>query len=796
MPGHKLSTRFRKYVAGGSLTILLVISQTALHAAKVTEVRCLDRDIVMVTFIDGEVKFKDDAKGPSAYSSVESDPADNWVVSYGALDTDAVVRPENWTISSPDDPSYKDSGKNPAAISRKAKINGMAQLEWINEQRELHYETTLEHTIYLRLSSQMKEGKHYTLSIDSKLDPEKASREFVFDSFQSRSEAIHVNLVGYTDSPTVKAADLYAWMGDGGARDYTAFEGAKVWLVDVNSSEKHEVGKVKFWKKQAQDLGGYDLTGSDVWTADFKGFEKPGTYRLAVEGVGCSQDFRIEKRIYEIPYKVSVKGFYYMRIGEAERPDIRPIPRQPLFIPGQSPSDTKVFITSMQPYHPEWNSFVRKGTDPWDKPDKWAQFVKEGMPENPQAWGGHSDALDWDRNLGHVSIIYDMLLPFILTNGAISDDDTGIAESGNGIPDILDEARYEVDFWLRLRDGEGYSHGLTNPKKDILYQAGTTVVAAWANAANAAMLADCFRIAGLTDLMKEYQKDAETAYAYAATQNDQQLDKEQNVGDSTMRGADFKMTAAAYLFNLTGDVKYEKAVNDLSLAVSDQSDLITKNANQIWATAGYLFTPSKIGFPQLQERMKKSVIYFARMAETAYSEARPSRRSSDQITGYFHTVQNVHRTLIAHKLSDDPEEKRHFLDALTMEADWGLGRNPLNMIQMTTATTPLATTRSVENAFTSGRNDGTPGLHPGHTPYLNTDKWNKRPMGNPQWMAERGYPEFAKWPRGECYYNTRWVWAHSEFTPQQTMRGKMALYEYLYGISRPMTKTKDKIEPK
>ena len=69
-------------------------------------------------------------------------------------------------------------------------------------------------------------------------------------------------------------------------------------------------------------------------------------------------------------------------------------------------------------------------------------------------------------------------------------------------------------------------------------------------------------------------------------------------------------------------------------------------------------------------------------------------------------------------------------------------------------------------------------------------------MGNPQWMAERGYPEFAKWPRGECYYNTRWVWAHSEFTPQQTMRGKMALYEYLYGISRPMTKTKDKIEPK
>ena len=94
-----------------------------------------------------------------------------------------------------------------------------------------------------------------------------------------------------------------------------------------------------------------------------------------------------------------------------------------------------------------------------------------------------------------------MLLPYLLTDGAISDDDAGIAESGNGIPDIIDEARYEVDFWLRLRDGDGYSHGLTNPNgSNELFQAGPTAIAAWANAANAAMLADAFRIAGQTAL--------------------------------------------------------------------------------------------------------------------------------------------------------------------------------------------------------------------------------------------------------------------------------------------------------
>ncbi len=168
----------------------------------------------------------------------------------------------------------------------------------------------------------------------------------------------------------------------------------------------------------------------------------------------------------------------------------------------------------MHPWHGEWGSFA--GGDRWDQPNAWIPYKKTGDPLNPNAWGGHSDAADWDRHLGHVVNIYDMLLPFILTDGAISDDDTGITESGNGIPDIIDEARNEVDFWLRLRDGAGYSHGLTNPNSsNELFQAGPTPIAAWANAANAAMLADAFRIAGLASLMEVYQNEAITAFNHA-----------------------------------------------------------------------------------------------------------------------------------------------------------------------------------------------------------------------------------------------------------------------------------------
>jgi len=57
-------------------------------------------------------------------------------------------------------------------------------------------------------------------------------------------------------------------------------------------------------------------------------------------------------------------------------------------------------------------------------------------------------------------------------------------------------------------------------------------------------------------------------------------------------------------------------------------------------------------------------------------------------------------------------------------------------------------------------------------------------MGRPSWMTSKCYPAYAEWPKAEGYFNTRYVWSHSEFTPQQTMRGKAALYGYLYGIHK------------
>lgn len=767
-----------------SILSLIIISTNA-FAAKLVEIKVLDKDYIMVYFKDGDVEFVDDGLGSTAFTG-EHNTANNYAVYYGtALNTTNAVANANWTIKSAADANYGTAGLHPSNCYRKTRMNGMAEMDWDSGANDWHYDYTMEHWIFLQLPSSLSHGAGYTIEINANTNSDVLSQPLTFDIFNSLSEAIHVNLVGYLADSSVKAVDLYQYMGNGGARNYSSFVGKKAYIYNVNTSATQEVGTVSFWKSSATEMIHWNMTGSDVWKADFTGFNTPGTYRIAIEGVGCSEDFEIKNDVYFEPFRVSTIGYFYMRIGQNTYYPGMPVPRQPLYIPYVSPTSTRVYITDMSPIHPNWGSF--SGGDVWDNPGAWASYTTGG--QNNNAYGGHSDAADWDRHLGHISSIYDMLLPYILTDGRLNDDDLGIAESGNGIPDVLDEARNEVDFWLRLKDGDGYSHGLTNPTgSNFLYQAGTTPMAAWANAANASMLANCFMLAGLDSLRDTYRDAAITAYNYASGLPDQMLSATQNVGDGTVRGKDLKMMAAAFLYNVTGDTAYEDMVNSLSDATSNTSEIVNPSTkNQLWASAGYLKTQRTVHYTTLFSRMKNSIINEAKNKEANYSNVRPTRRASDNNTGWFKTDQNVQRCIVAHAVATSPSDITLFEDAMVLEADWGLGRNNMNTIIMTTATTPLQNKRSIRNAYTTGRDDGSPGVHPGHTPYLNTQDWSSSGMvGNrPSVLAAMCYPSYSNWPAAEGYFDTRYVWAHTEFTPQQSMRGKQALYGYLYGLTKP-----------
>lgn len=750
-----------------------------LQASMLAELKVVDKDYLQVYFKDGDVTFVDNGQGPTAYLNLGHDASNNNIVNYGtALNTANAVATASWKLTSTDDAAYGTAGLAPTACYRKSKLNGMYEGNWTGS--DFAYQHTMEHSIYLKLPSSMVQGKTYTLQINANTNADSTSKTFTYDIYNSRSEAVHVNLVGYSTAATIKAADLYCWTGNGGARDYTGFQGNNVYLYNTVTQASQQVATVAFWKASAGEAQGYNFTMSNVWKADFTGSYAPGTYRLVIDGVGCSQDFKIANDIYHDPFMVNERGYFYMRIGQ-DSAGVRPVPRRPLYIPGVNPASTVVYITTMEPNNANWATF--SGGDVYDNPDAWAPYSTGRT--NQRAIGGHADAADWDRNMTHISNIYDILLPYILTNGAIGDDNLGIPESGNGIPDIVDEARNEVDFWLNLRDGQAYGYGLTNPNSsNVFYQAGANAIGAWASAANAAMLAEAFRIAGQTTLMNTYRDSAVNAYNYAGGLTDQMLDFKQGIGDGIVRGRDLKMLAAAYLYNVTGNTVYENEINAESKVTNTTSTIIDVTAfNQLWATAAYLFTNRTVNYPTLYSNMKASIINEAKNSEANYSTIRPSRRSTDNNTGWFHTEQNVQRTILARSVATTQADKDFLENALILEADWGLGRNPANLIQMTTASTPLSTKRSVDAMYISGQNDGTPGQHPGMTPYFNVVDWGGgMVMGNPSWMTAFSYPDNSTWPVGEVYFNTRYVYAHSEFTPQQTMRGKIALYGFLYGI--------------
>ena len=752
---------FKTVLAG-----LLLLTATPSSATKVLGLRVIDNHYLMVHFRDGEVHYRDNGTGPSAYLGHSFSEGDDTLVVFGERLKAEAQNAALWQISSPDDKSFVST--QPLKVWRKSKP--------MNTDHTLTSEC--DHWLFLQLPQPMKQGCTYEVSIPKGIGADQEKVSVIFDVWNSQSEAIHVNIIGYSPAETIHAADLYQWLGDGGQRDYSSWEGRKVYIYNVKTKKKQNVGTVKFWKSAAdaeQEAGKKALIGTDVWNIDFKA-TTPGRYRLVVEDVGCSMDFDIASDIYFQPYRYSVRGYYYMRLGEPKDPEhVWPVPRQPQFIPETDPKGLTVYKTDLTPWDKEWRDLH---TDVWDEPHFKPVFASifwqhrlPGNPVNTEVKGGHSDAFDWDRHLAHVSNIYDMLLPYILSGGRLSEDNLGIRESGNGIPDIIDEARNEVDFFLSIRDGEAYSQGVTNPSEDwsVMFQAGCTTMAAWANAANCAIIGEAFRLQGNDSLCQYYTDEAIKAFFFASRQDNLQLDDRQDIGSMQLRGRDFRQMAAAYLYNLTGDQQWEK------IFAEEAYELSIANT---WIAAAYLTCPQTRHFADRYQQILASVDKLAESYNIVNMSQRPSRRSANDRR--WQVSQNLQLVMLAHYIAKDKARKKELEHVMYTEASWAMGRNPGNIVEMTGLGE-----RHITDCYTTGRNDGAPESHPGQTPFNGTETWSPgHNGGDARVILKYCYPDWNEggWPRQESYFNQRYFWVNGEFTPRETMRGKMALLGYLYAI--------------
>jgi len=749
-----------------ALAGLLLLTAMPSSATKVLGLKVIDSHYLMVHFRDGEVHYRDDGTGPSAYLGHSFAEGDDTLLVFGERLKAEAQKTALWQISSPDDKGF--ASTQPLNVWRKSKP--------MNTDHTLTSEC--DHWLFLQLPQPMKQGCTYEVSIPQGIGADKEKLSVCFDVWNTQSEAVHVNIIGYSPAEAIHAADLYQWLGDGGQRDYRSWEGRKVYIYNVKTKKKQNVGTVKFWKSAAdaeQEAGKKALIGTDVWNIDFKA-TTPGRYRLVVEDVGCSMDFDIASDIYFQPYRYSVRGYYYMRLGEPKDPEnVWPVPRQPQFIPETDPKGLTVYKTDLTPWDKEWRDLH---TDVWDEPHFKPVFASifwqhrlPGNPVNTEVKGGHSDAFDWDRHLAHVSNIYDMLLPYILSGGRLSEDNLGIRESGNGIPDIIDEARNEVDFFLSIRDGEAYSQGVTNPSADwsVMFQAGCTTMAAWANAANCAIIGEAFRLQGNDSLRQFYTDEAIKAFRFASKQENLQLDDRQDIGSMQLRGRDFRQMAAAYLYNLTGDNQWEK------IFAEEEFELSIANT---WIAAAYLTCPQPRHFAERYEQIKASVEELSESYNIANMSQRPSRRSANDRR--WQVSQNLQLVMLAHYIAKDKARKKQLEHVMYTEASWAMGRNPGNIVEMTGLGE-----RHITDCYTTGRNDGAPESHPGQTPFNGTETWSPgHNGGDARVILKYCYPDWNEggWPRQESFFNQRYFWVNGEFTPRETMRGKMALLGYLYAI--------------
>jgi endoglucanase len=162
-------------------------------------------------------------------------------------------------------------------------------------------------------------------------------------------------------------------------------------------------------------------TGRMVYRGDFSTLRETGRYRIVTSHGDTSSTFAISDSVYNDVFRKALKGFYFQRCGMSLDPAYAGAYQHPachqldaLF---HSSTDTSG-------YHP--------------------------------TTGGWHDAGDFGKYVVNAGIsVGTLLLAYDLFPSRFNIDDLGIPESGNGIPDILDEVRYELEWFLTMQRNDG-----------------------------------------------------------------------------------------------------------------------------------------------------------------------------------------------------------------------------------------------------------------------------------------------------------------------------------------------------
>ena len=458
-------------------------------------------------------------------------------------------------------------------------------------------------------------------------------------AIEQSNQLIKLNQVGFLPSDKKMAAVP--------ATTATSFE-----LVDSSNNSVAMSGTLSSANMWA-------VAGESVKIADFSSVSEAGQYKLRVPGFADSATITIGADVFLSLHDATLKAYYFNRAstalseayaGEWSRPS------------GHPDTDVKIHSSAASASRPEGASISA-----------------------PKGW---YDAGDYNKYIVNSGIsTYTLLASYEQFSDFYQDRDVNIPESGNAVPDILDEIKWNLDWMLDMQDPAdgGVYHKLTTLdfSGTIMPHEGTEqryVVTKGTGAALnfAAVMATASRIyAQFPEFSEEaatYQSAAISAWNWALANPNIQFVNPNSVstgeyGDNSLNG-EFTW-AATELFLLTNESQYLNAYKQYFAEASVPNWQDTSGIGYISLMQKGESVLSDSDFQEAKSRLLGLADYIVSQHQaSAYSVA---MASDDFVWGSNGVALNKAMVLMqAFQTSND----KKYRDAATSLVDYVLGRNP------------------------------------------------------------------------------------------------------------------------
>jgi endoglucanase len=406
---------------------------------------------------------------------------------------------------------------------------------------------------------------------------------------------------------------------------------------------------------------------ASVRLADFSAFRTPGDYRLRVDGLPDSPRFTIAADAYAALNAAAIKAFYFNRAG-----------------------------IELQPGHA--GAWARPAGHPDTRVLVHASAAGPGRPAGtvisaPKGW---YDAGDYNKYIVNSGItMYTLLAAYEHFPAFFQRQALNLPESGNGLPDLLDEVLWNLEWMLAMQDPAdgGVYHKLTNKGFDgtlMPHQAtGERYVVQKATAATldfAAVMAQASRVfagfeaqrPGLSARLLAASKSAwRWAQAHPAVIYKQPPDIQTGGYDDDKLGDEF-FWAAAELYATTRDDGYLAALK------AHQADAVVPGWPDVGALGWITLAHHRESLASAADRalIERQLTTLASKlaADWRASPYRVAMQDNDFRWGSNSTALNQALVLVqGWRLSGD----RRQLDAAQSALDFVLGRHPTGFSMVT-----------------------------------------------------------------------------------------------------------------